>query len=83
LFAVQGDVIPTSGGGRQVIFNDVEVLRQKSPDRMPTPRKRSRSPKKRSYEEFRGVGGGVGSRIAALEDRLNAGESVTSKKYRV
>jgi hypothetical protein len=39
-------------------------------------RKRSRSPKKRSFEEFRGVG----SRIAALEDKL-AGQ--TPKKYRV
>ena len=78
---IQGDVIPTAGGGRQIIFNDVEVLRQKSPERLPTPRKRSRSPKKRSYEEFRGVGG-VGARIAAMEDRMNAGE-VTSKKYRV
>ena len=81
VFFIQGDVIPTAGGGRQIIFNDVEVLRQKSPERLPTPRKRSRSPKKRSYEEFRGVGG-VGARIAAMEDRMNAGE-VTSKKYRV
>jgi hypothetical protein len=50
-------VIPTSTGGRQVIFNDVEVLRQKSPEKLPEPRKRSAtSPKKRSFEEFRGVG---------------------------
>ncbi|BES89504.1 KISc [Nesidiocoris tenuis] len=27
----KGDVIPTSGGGAQVMFNDVEVLRQYSP----------------------------------------------------
>ena len=25
---LQGDVIPTVGGGRQVVFNDVEVLTQ-------------------------------------------------------
>ena len=61
-----------------MIFNDVEVLRQKSPERLPEPRKRSRSPKKRSFEEFRGVG----SRIAALEGKLGGGEA-TSKRYRV
>lgn len=27
----KGDVIPTAGGGAQVIFNDIEVLKQKSP----------------------------------------------------
>lgn len=37
----QGDVIQTTGGGAQVIFNDVEVLRQDSPTR---PRKRSMPP---------------------------------------
>ncbi|XP_044739085.1 kinesin-like protein KIF23 [Chrysoperla carnea] len=38
---VKGDVIQTTGGGAQVIFNDVEVLRQDSPTR---PRKRSIPP---------------------------------------
>lgn len=28
---IKGDVIPTSGGGAAVVFNDVEVLRQMSP----------------------------------------------------
>ena len=53
----QGDVIPTVSGGRQVIFNDVEVLHQESPERS--------SPRKRSYEEFRGIS----ARIADLEER--------------
>ena len=51
----KGDVIPTVGGGRQVVFNDVEVLTQESPD----------LGKKRSYEEYRGIG----ARIADLENR--------------
>jgi len=54
----KGDVIPTVGGGRQVVFNDVEVLRQESPTG-PDPAR------KRSYEEFRGIG----DRIASLENR--------------
>ena len=37
-------MIPTAGGGRAVVFNDVEVLTQTSPDRD--------SPRKRSYEVF-------------------------------
>lgn len=89
----KGDVIPTATGGRQVVFDDVEVLRQESPTREPSPMRTRRS--KRSYEEF----SGVSNRIAALEDKLNAvagskaGSSVTpgdvgsgyhrSKKYRV
>ncbi|KAF6214487.1 hypothetical protein GE061_009230 [Apolygus lucorum] len=32
----KGDVIPTAGGGAQVTFNDVEVLRQVSPSGSPT-----------------------------------------------
>jgi len=28
---LQGDVLQTIGGGAQVVFNDVEVLRQESP----------------------------------------------------
>ena len=37
-------MIPTAGGGRAVVFNDVEVLTQTSPGR--------ESPRKRSYEVF-------------------------------
>lgn len=31
----KGDIVPTCGGGAQVIFNDVELLRQKSPTATP------------------------------------------------
>lgn len=35
----KGDIIPTCGGGAQVVFNGVECLREESPTRMPlTPR---------------------------------------------
>ncbi|XP_052894600.1 kinesin-like protein KIF23 [Anopheles moucheti] len=37
----KGDVIPTSGGGAQVVFNDVEFLKQFSPTKTPPNRKRS------------------------------------------
>ncbi|XP_050094625.1 kinesin-like protein KIF23 [Anopheles aquasalis] len=37
----KGDVIPTSGGGAQVVFNDVECLKQYSPTKTPPHRKRS------------------------------------------
>jgi len=53
----KGDVIPTVGGGRQVVFNDVEVLTQESPER--------RKSGKRSFEEFRGIE----ARIADLEQK--------------
>ena len=43
----KGDVIPTVGGGRQVVFNDVEVLTQESPEKQD---------RKRSFEEFSGMG---------------------------
>ncbi|CAH1963873.1 unnamed protein product [Acanthoscelides obtectus] len=32
----KGDIVPTCGGGAQVIFNDVECLRQESPTGSPT-----------------------------------------------
>lgn len=31
LFLKQGDILPTSGGGAQVVFNDMECLKQSSP----------------------------------------------------
>lgn len=39
----KGDVVPTVGGGAQVIFNDVECLRQYSPSKSPNSRKRPSS----------------------------------------
>ena len=42
----KGDVIPTVGGGQQVVFNDDEVLTQESPEKLD---------RKRSFEEFRGI----------------------------
>jgi len=53
----KGDVIPTVGGGKQVVFNDVEILTQESPTR--------NADRKRSYEEYRGIH----DRIASLENR--------------
>ncbi|XP_026849997.1 kinesin-like protein KIF23 [Drosophila persimilis] len=32
----KGNVIPTCGGGAQVVFNDIECLKQKSPVHSPT-----------------------------------------------
>eukprot|EP00096_Caligus_rogercresseyi_P002527 TRINITY_DN1469_c1_g1_i1.p1 TRINITY_DN1469_c1_g1~~TRINITY_DN1469_c1_g1_i1.p1 ORF type:complete len:848 (+),score=297.15 TRINITY_DN1469_c1_g1_i1:157-2700(+) len=54
----KGDIIPTTGGGRQVVFNDVEVLTHEAP-------LRRSSRFKRSFEEFKGVG----TRIAEMEER--------------
>ena len=51
----KGDVIETVGGGRQVNFYDKEELTQKSPG----------GARKRSYENFKGVG--IAGRIAELE----------------
>lgn len=31
MFVSQGDVLPTVGGGAQVVFNELETLRQTSP----------------------------------------------------
>jgi hypothetical protein len=41
-FILQADVVPTAGGGAQVIFNDVETLKQQSPTTTQS-RKRSAS----------------------------------------
>ncbi|XP_055376504.1 kinesin-like protein KIF23 [Condylostylus longicornis] len=37
----KGNVIPTAAGGAQVVFNDVECLKQKSPEKITPPRKRN------------------------------------------
>lgn len=39
----KGNVIPTTGGGAQVVFNDVECLTQKSPVTSPTRKRPSDS----------------------------------------
>ncbi|CAG0882376.1 unnamed protein product [Darwinula stevensoni] len=44
----KGDVLPTCSGGSQVVFQDVEVLRQQSPTGGSA---QSHSPRKRSHEE--------------------------------
>lgn len=61
----QGDVIPTTTGGKQVVFDNVDVLRQESPTGK-SPRK-TRSSSKRSFEDYVGVS----NRIAALEDKFS------------
>ena len=40
----QGDVVPTVGGGAQIIFNDVETLKQTSPMTSPTSPKQKPTP---------------------------------------
>lgn len=45
MVSFQADVVPTVGGGAQVIFNDVETLKQQSPTTTPS-RKRSASTSK-------------------------------------
>jgi len=56
----KGNVIPTVSGGRQIVYNDVEVLHQENADG-PS----GSSPKKRSHEEYRGIS----DRIADLQER--------------
>ncbi|XP_014251271.1 kinesin-like protein KIF23 isoform X2 [Cimex lectularius] len=46
----KGDVIPTAGGGAQVLFNDVEILRQMSPTSL-SPVKRPAEIRKK-FEEY-------------------------------
>jgi len=72
----KGDVIPTSTGGTQIVFDDVEVLSQRSPlhalmRRSKSPNGKPKRRSKRSFEEVQnnvdtGMGG-VGRRIAQLE----------------
>ncbi|XP_039283644.1 kinesin-like protein KIF23 [Nilaparvata lugens] len=47
----KGDVLPTSSGGAQVTFSDVEILKQKSPIDSPT-RKRSSARNAVPYEDI-------------------------------
>ena len=61
-------------GGAQIVFNDVETLTQKSPERRPSPTRVMTRRSKRSYEE---AASSVGSRVAAFETKLGS-----SKKYR-
>ncbi|EDW85365.1 uncharacterized protein Dwil_GK10551 [Drosophila willistoni] len=71
----KGNVIPTCGGGAQVVFNDVECLKQKSPIHSPT-RKRM------STGTLSALGGP--STVASVQDvamRCNLGiEGHSSKK---
>jgi len=62
----KGDIIPTATGGAQIVFNDVETLRQKSPEKSPE-RVMTRKSSKRSLEEAQAAS--VGNRIAAFEKR--------------
>jgi len=62
----KGDIIPTATGGAQIVFNDVETLKQKSPEKSPT-RVMTRKSSKRSLEEAQAAS--VGNRIAAFEKR--------------
>ena len=64
----QGEIIPTATGGAQIVFNDVEILKQKSPEKSPGRVMTRRS--KRSYEDFQPTS--VGSRVAAFEDKLGS-----------
>nr|XP_036670532.1 kinesin-like protein KIF23 [Drosophila suzukii] len=77
----KGNVIPTCGGGAQVVFNDVECLKQKSPVHSPT-RKR---PSNGTISAL--GGGGVPSTITSAQDvtsRCNVGiEGHSSKKSKM
>ena len=64
---MQGDIIPTSTGGRQVVFDDVEVLQQVSPTKenrrteRASPDSKTKRRSKRSYEDIgRGEETGMG-----------------------
>ncbi|EDW50450.1 kinesin-like protein KIF23 [Drosophila sechellia] len=77
----KGNVIPTCGGGAQVVFNDVECLKQKSPVHSPT-RKRP------SNGNISALGGGaVPSTVTSAQDvasRCNLGiEGHSSKKSKI
>ena len=53
----QGDIVPTSTGGSQVVFDDVEILKQESPTNNRgieniSPNRRSNRRSKRSFEEL-------------------------------
>ncbi|KAH8368864.1 hypothetical protein KR200_010699 [Drosophila serrata] len=78
----KGNVIPTCGGGAQVVFNDVECLKQKSPVHSPT-RKR---PSNGTLSAL-GGGGAVPSTITSVQDvasRCNLGiEGHSSKKSKI
>ncbi|XP_017019482.1 kinesin-like protein KIF23 [Drosophila kikkawai] len=78
----KGNVIPTCGGGAQVVFNDVECLKQKSPVHSPT-RKR---PSNGTLSAL-GGGGAVPSTITSAQDvasRCNLGiEGHSSKKSKI
>ena len=67
----KGDIIETVGGGRQVILNDVEVLKQRSPT--------DSSQRKRSFENF---SGNVAGKIAALRKEGMYGEQTPSRYKR-
>ena len=51
------------------MFNDVEIHKQKSPEKSPSRPMTRRS--KRSYEEAQEVPASVGSRVAAFETKMS------------
>lgn len=62
----KGNIIPTCGGGAQVVFDDVECLKQKSP--VPSPNR------KRSSNNANGMGGTIVSALSAINSINSANE---------
>lgn len=69
----KGNIIPTCGGGAQVVFDDVECLKQKSPVTSPN--------RKRPSNGANGVLSNVGTTVSALSaaTSLNYANDVASR----
>ncbi|XP_022212746.2 kinesin-like protein KIF23 [Drosophila obscura] len=78
----KGNVIPTCGGGAQVVFNDVECLKQKSPVHSPTRKRPSNG-----TMSAMGVTSALPSTVTSVQDvasRCNLGiEGHSSKKTKI
>lgn len=73
----KGNVIPTCGGGAQVVFDDVECLKQKSP--VPSPNRKR--PSNGGGATLSGLGGATSSAMsaAAFSGGTNAAQELMSR----
>lgn len=75
----KGDVIPTTSGGAQVVFDDVECLKQLSPGPSPPRKRKSTNAEERKTPAKKHSSG----KVQAVESRCSVGIEGHNKKQRL
>lgn len=80
----KGEIIPTKSGGAQIVFNDVEIHTQKSPERSPSRpmTRRSKRSSRTSVEELQAAATPVRERAAAFENKVGGHKRQKTAAFR-